>query len=170
MAYLSKKILIALILSYTLTIHAHAGKPFGRASDNPFGRSAITLVIIATVATLGISVLITVTITGNNKEDAELALIIFIKENHARLQHDVALASGPFFNDLAIHLQLSKKELNSLQKNLDGSNYQGDLMESLSGEIDQSAARKFAGALTSLFVDTFRVEMLHNSLANLKPS
>jgi DNA mismatch repair ATPase MutL len=77
---------------------------------------------------------------------AAVALAAYLRQHHALLTHDVALASGPIFDAWAHDLRLGRHDRRSLERSLDGSADQGLLLDALDGPIDEDRARRFAAA------------------------
>jgi hypothetical protein len=77
---------------------------------------------------------------------AAVALAAYLRQHHALLTHDVALASGPVFDAWAHDLRLDPGDRRALARSLDGSADQGSLLDALDGPIDEDHAQRFAAA------------------------
>jgi len=75
---------------------------------------------------------------------AAVALAAYMRQQHALLTHDVALASGPVLDAWTHDLQLTSADRRRFEETLDGSAEQGALLEALDGPIDERRAQRFA--------------------------
>jgi hypothetical protein len=102
------------------------------------------------VVLLGASVVGTVmagkSSSGRDPHPKAVALAAFLRQNHAVLTHDIALAHGPILNAWAREWGLTASEKRHLAVVLEGSAEQGALMTALNGDIDEGRALKFSAA------------------------
>jgi hypothetical protein len=78
------------------------------------------------------------------QRQAALALAAYLRQQHALLTHDVALASGPVLDSWTHDLKLTAADQRRFAETLDGSPEQGALLEALDGPIDERRAQRFA--------------------------
>jgi hypothetical protein len=101
------------------------------------------------VVLLGASVVGTVLIARNRTGDQKgtaVALATFMRENHAVLTHDVAMANGPVLDAWARELGLTATEKRRITATMEGSREQGELIAALDGPVDHLRARSFSAA------------------------
>lgn len=80
----------------------------------------------------------------DQQRQAAIALAAYMRQQHALLTHDVALASGPVLDAWTHDLRLSAGDRRRFQDVLDGSAEQSALLETLDGSIDERRAQRFA--------------------------
>ena len=78
------------------------------------------------------------------QRQAAVALAAYLRQQHALLTHDVALASGPVLDAWIHDLKLTAADGRRFAETLDGSAEQGALLEALDGRIDEGRAQRFA--------------------------
>jgi hypothetical protein len=101
------------------------------------------------VVVVGASVVGAVGLSRSRAErarSATVALAAYLRQHHALLTHDVALASGPVFDAWAHDLRWDRGDRRALARALDGSADQGSLLDALDGPIDEDQAQRFAAA------------------------
>jgi len=121
----------------------------GTVNSSTKSRGAQTFWAGSAVVLLGASVVGTVLAARSRAAappPAAVALAAFMRENHAVLTHDVALAHGPVFDAWARELGLTPAERGRVAVALEGSREQGELLSSLDGSIDAHRARRFSAA------------------------
>jgi hypothetical protein len=105
--------------------------------------------IALAVVVVGASVFGSVAVSRSRDAQAQparIALAAYMRQHHALLTHDVALAAGPVFDSWAHDLQLTARERSDLRLALEGSTDQGVLLDALDGPIDEAHAQRFATA------------------------
>ena len=109
-----------------------------------FWAGSAALVLGAAVV---VGIIFAVKATGDSKQNpTATALAAFMRQNHALLTHDVALAGGPLLDVWCRQLALSPAEKRRLAVALDGSPEQGALLAALDGPVDEARARAFSAA------------------------
>jgi hypothetical protein len=127
---------------------AGAAAPAGYETASPGGRARVFSVASAAVAIGAVAVGLALPSAAHdgNQQQAAAALAGFMRREHAPLTHDVALATGPVLDAWGDELGLDRKERAALRETLEGSLEQGNLLQALDGPIDETQARRFAGA------------------------
>jgi hypothetical protein len=108
---------------------------------------SIALAVVLVGAT---AVGLAVSARSRRQQQARVALAGFMRHQHGLLTHDVTLAEGPLLVAWSHDLKLSATDEHRLQRALDGSQEQGNLLSALDGPIDERQADRFAGAFMKL--------------------
>ena len=123
----------------------------GLVNDPELQGMTILTGVISILSVVGITSLLKNTHDKSKKEEE---IVLFMKHNHSILKRDFSLASGDIIRDIGYTLKLNESEANLLVENIEGSDEQRKILNSLSGKITVEKARSFAENLTKLVRDS----------------
>ena len=105
---------------------------------------------------VGSSLVVSLVSRSNKKKsnEHEKEIVKYMKSNHASLKRDFSLASGDTIREIGYQLKFDEHETNLLKNNIEGSEQQQQILQTLSGEITVEKARAFAANLSTLVRDS----------------
>ncbi|MEA2698062.1 MAG: hypothetical protein QOI66_2333 [Myxococcales bacterium] len=105
--------------------------------------AASAVVVLGASAVVG-TILVVRATDDHPQQRTAAALATFMRQNHALLTHDVAVAGGPLLDAWARDLGLSSVEKRQIAVAMEGSSEQGALLAALDGAIDERRAQSFS--------------------------
>jgi len=109
---------------------------------------------MAVIAVFPIGIALAYTSHEREKIRARKELMTYMRKNHLSLVRDIALGRGLVITEWGANLKLSPIEQRQLERTLEGSSQQLNMLASLEGEIEPEDADSFSKSFYDLLVQT----------------